>query len=279
MKFGFVLPRGSARFAAETAQLAEECGWDGFFVWEPVWGVDAWISLTAAAMVTQKIRLGTMISPLSRMRPWKVASETATLDQLSNGRLILSVGLGAVDTGFSEFGEETDRRKRAELLDESLEILTGLWRGQPFQYSGTHYQVHPAHFMPPLPPVQTPRIPIWVVGLWHSPKSMARVLRYDGILPAKRNASREFLEITPEDVQEIREFIQREREAQADFDIVVEGQTPGKDPAAEKEKVSAFARAGTTWWIEANWGLSDQSDEAILAKEIRSRLRQGPPEI
>ncbi len=109
MKFGFVLPYGDAQTAAELAAQAEQAGWDGFFVWEPVWGLDAWVLLTAAAMRTERIRLGTMLSPLSRMRPWKLASETATLDNLSNGRVILSVGLGALDTGFAEFGAVTDR--------------------------------------------------------------------------------------------------------------------------------------------------------------------------
>ncbi|HSJ60770.1 MAG TPA: LLM class flavin-dependent oxidoreductase, partial [Jiangellaceae bacterium] len=96
MKFGFTLPSGDARTAAETAAIAEQAGWDGFFVWEPVWGVDAWVCLAAAAMRTKRIKLGTMLTPLSRMRPWKLASETATLDNLSGGRVILSVGLGAL---------------------------------------------------------------------------------------------------------------------------------------------------------------------------------------
>ena len=183
MKYGFVLPMGDARQVADLAQAAEKAGWDGIFVWEPVWGIDAWVCLTAAAMRTTRIRLGTMLTPLSRMRPWKLASETMTLDLLSDGRVILAVGLGAVDTGFVEFGEETERKKRAELLDEGLEILTGLWKGQPFQFAGQHYQVKPVEFMPPPPPVQQPRIPIWVVGAWPSKKSMARALRWDGLLP------------------------------------------------------------------------------------------------
>ena len=172
MKYGFVFPGGDARTAAEFAQAAEEAGWDGFFVWEPVWGVDAWVSLAAAAMVTQRIRLGTMITPLSRMRPWKLASETATLDRLSNGRVILSVGLGALDSGFAAFGEVTDRVMRAELLDEGLELLTRLWAGMPVRFEGKHYQVdvNEENFLtpPPPPPVQQPRIPIWVVGAWPS---------------------------------------------------------------------------------------------------------------
>jgi len=279
MKFGTVLPGGSARFASEAAALAESAGWDGFFVWEPVWGVDAWVSLTAAAMVTQRIRLGTMVSPLSRMRPWKVASETATLDQLSNGRVILSVGLGALDTGFDAFGEVTDRKTRAELLDESLDILTGLWKGQPFSYKGKHYHIQPTEFIPPPQPVQTPRIPIWVVGLWPNSKSMDRVLKYDGILPAKRNQRREFVDMTPEDVQEIRQFVNEQTSRSDTFDIVVEGQTPGNDPAAETDRVRNFAAAGATWWIEANWELSEKMHQAAAMDAVLGRIRLGPPQL
>lgn len=134
MKFGFVLPFGDAKVAAESAELAEKAGWDGFFVWEPVWGMDAWVSLAAAAMQTERIRLGTMLTPVARMRPWKLASETVSLDHLSNGRLILSVGLGATNI-YRGFPEEIDRKLRAELTDEGLDILTGLWEGAPFQSS------------------------------------------------------------------------------------------------------------------------------------------------
>src|SRR5512143_501243 len=183
MKYGFILPYGDARTAADVAYEAEQAGWDGFFVWEPVWGIDAWVALTAVAMRTERIRLGTRLTPLSRMRPWKLASETATLDNLSNGRVILALGLGYIPSGFEAFGEVTDRKTRAELLDEGLDILTGLWRGQPFDYRGKHYVINETKFMPPPPPVQQPRIPIWVVGVWGSRKSMARALRYDGILP------------------------------------------------------------------------------------------------
>ena len=183
MKYGFVLPFGDARFTADCAVLAEKSGWDGIFVWEPVWGIDPWISLTAAAMVTKSIKLGTMLTPLPVLSPWKVASETATLDNLCDGRLILSVGLGAVDTGFGNFGLPVDRRIRAERLDEGLDVMTGLWQGQPFTYEGKHYNLKPTDFQPSPKPVQQPRIPIWVVGAWPSMKSMHRVIKYDGILP------------------------------------------------------------------------------------------------
>ncbi|HEY7974187.1 MAG TPA: LLM class flavin-dependent oxidoreductase, partial [Ktedonobacterales bacterium] len=123
MRYGFVLPGGDARLVAESAREAEAAGWDGFFIADCVWGIDPWVSLAAAAMLTERIRLGTMLTPVSRQRPWQLASQTATLDNLSHGRVILAVGLGAIDTGFAEFGEETDRKTRAELMDEGLAII------------------------------------------------------------------------------------------------------------------------------------------------------------
>jgi len=274
MKYGFVLPSGDARTAADTARIAEQAGWDGFFVWEPVWGIDAWVALTAAAMVTERIRLGTMLTPLSRMRPWKLASETATLDNLSGGRVILAVGLGAPDSGFAEFGEAIDRKTRAELMDEGLDILTGLWRGQPFSYEGTHYTIKPTEFMVPPPPIQQPRIPIWVVGAWNRPKSMARVLRYDGILPNVLTPEGEHRPLTADDVREIKTYIDAGRKEATPFDIVAEGTTPGDRPDEAAEIVRGWADAGATWWIEAMWSVFDQPD---IADSVRRRVEQGPP--
>lgn len=278
MKYGFVPPCGDARTAAELAARAESAGWDGFFVSEPVWGIDAWISLAAAAMRTEHIRLGTMITPLSRMSPWKLASETATLDNLSNGRVILSVGLGAIDTGFEAFGEVTDRSMRAELLDEGLDILIGLWRGQPFNYDGKHYKVRETNFYPPPPPVQKPRIPIWVVGAWPSEKSMRRALRYDGLIPLElkpiegtRHNARQAM---PDTLRQMKVFVEARRAETTPFDIAVEGETPGGDPEQAAAVVREWAEAGATWWIEANWSALDQSD-GIDA--VTRRIALGPP--
>ena len=274
MKYGFVLPCGDARTAADFAYDAEQAGWDGFFVWEPVWGIDAWVALTAAAMRTERIRLGTDLTPLSRMRPWKLASETATLDNLSNGRVILAVGLGAVDTGFAEFGEATDRKTRAELLDEGLDILNGLWRGQPFSYEGQHYQIKPTEFMPPPPPVQRPRIPIWTVGAWPRPKSMRRVLRCDGILPCVMGEDREWGDVTPDVIREIRAFVESNRAEPGPFDIVMEGETPGDSADQAAAIVGAWADAGATWWLETRWEVPRDAEGLKLARE---RVLQGPP--
>lgn len=270
MKYGFILPRGDARTAADYAYAAEQAGWDGFFVWEPVWGIDAWVALTAAAMRTERIKLGTMLTPLSRMRPWKLASETATLDNLSNGRVILAVGLGAIDTGFEAFGEVTDRKTRAELLDEGLDILNGLWKGQPFNYQGKHYRIKETQFFPPPPPVQKPRIPIWVVGAWPRMKSMRRVLRCDGLLPMKMNDKGSFEPHTPEDLCLMKAWIDENRTETTPFDIVVEGTTPGDDPVKAAEQIKPWAEAGATWWLEALWEQPEMS-------QVEIRIRQGPP--
>lgn len=273
MQYGFVIPSGDAREVADLARRAEAAGWDGIFVAETVWGVDAWVSLAAAAMVTERIRLGTLLSPVSRMRPWKLASETATLDNLSNGRVTLSVGLGALDTGFTEFGEATDRKTRAELLDEGLDILTGLWQGQPFRYDGTHYQIEPSSFYPPPPPLQQPRIPIWVSAAWPKPKSLQRALRYDGLLPVvigddgARNP-------TIDDIREMRVFIDEQRDSATPFDIIVEGETPGDDPAAAHAITSAWEHAGATWWIESLWSAAFNDEQSPT---VRLRIEQGPP--
>ena len=270
MRYGFVLPSGDARLVAESARAAEAAGWDGFFIADCVWGIDPWVSLAAAAMLTERIRLGTMLTPVSRRRPWTLAAETATLDNLSGGRVILAVGLGAIDTGFAAFGEQTDRKTRAELLDEGLAIITGLWRGQPFNFDGKHYHVRETTFFPPPPPAQQPRIPIWVVGAWPSEKSMGRVARWDGLLPAKLGAG-EAAEVTPDDIRAMGAYLAERRPADAQpLDIIMEGETPGDDAEAARAIIQRWSEAGATWWLESRWS-APHIDVAL------ERIRQGPP--
>ena len=263
MKYGFVLTTGDPRAAAELAQVAEQAGWDGFFVFDAPWHQDPWVMLAAAAMTTERIRLGTMLTGVPRRRPWKLASETATLDNLSGGRVILTAGLGAPETGLPELGEAVDRRTRAELLDEGLDVVAGLWAGQPFAYEGKHYTVKPMSFPAPPKPVQQPRITVWVVGAWPRQKSMRRVLKWDGIVPCGFNEKGEVRQATPDEVREIKAYVDRERGADTPFDIVVEGETPGGD-------LAAYADAGATWWNEARWSAPDVA-------ALRRRLEDGPP--
>jgi len=271
MKFGFVYPGGLPQQAIAFAKEAEAAGWDGFFVWEPVYGIDPWVTLGGIAAVTEHIKIGTLLTPPSRRRPWKLASEALTVDLLSEGRMILSLGLGAIDTGFASMGEITDRKIRAELLDESIAILTGLWGGQPFEYSGNHYQVSEFKFIhQPPPPVQQPRIPIWVVGAWNHPKSMQRVLKCDGILPAILDADKKWRPLQPQDIREIKAYVKANRSLTSPFDLIVENTSPGDNSVAAAEKVRPWIEAGATWWIESMWEEQD-------SEKWSQRLRQGPP--
>jgi hypothetical protein len=275
MQYGLTLPTTvDARTLAELAHEAEEVGWDGVFYWDVIFGNDPWVALAAVAMRTERVRIGTMLTPVSRRRPWKLAGETVALDHLSNGRLILPVGLGAPDTGFDKVGEETDRKVRAKMLDEGLDVLTGLWSGQPFSYSGEHYHIQDVTFSPT--PLQSPRIPIWVVGAWPRMKSMRRVLRYDGVLPMKMNDDGSFAEMTPADIQAMKTFIDEQRSQTSPFDIVMEGETPGDDHEKAAAIVGPLAQAGVTWWLEAVWA-SPQTRGGL--EGMRTRIKQGPPRI
>jgi hypothetical protein len=283
MKYGFVFPGGDVRTIAEMAAEAEEAGWDGVFIpdciyidveseSDPMPAFDPWVVLAAMAMRTERVRLGTMLTPVSRRRPWKLAREVATLDQLSKGRMVLPVGLGALDdAGFAKVGEATDRKIRAQMLDEGLAILAGLWSGRPFSYEGEYYHMEEMTFLPP--PVQSPRVPIWVVGAWPRKKSMRRVLRWDGLLPNKLNDDGSFAEITPADIGEMKRFIDEQRSETTPFDIIWEGRTPGEDRRKAAEIVRPWAEAGATWWMEAMWTAPNGPDD------VRKRVRQGPPRI
>lgn len=265
MKFGFVVPWGDAEDVGDLAAAAETSGWDGLFVWEPVWGVDAWISLGLAAARTSKIRLGTLLTPPSRRRPWELASQVATVDRISSGRVTLSVGLGATNSGFETFGEECDRRTRAELMDESLDIICGLWGGQPFEYDGQHYTVQPTEFPTIGETVQKPRVPIWCVGALGREKSMTRALSWDGIIPQVLDSG-EIRQPHLDEVAALRDRVKSEIADRA-FDIIVEGSMSDHSPAA-------YADAGATWWIESMWEAMAEHSPVTAAYD---RLLLGPP--
>jgi alkanesulfonate monooxygenase SsuD/methylene tetrahydromethanopterin reductase-like flavin-dependent oxidoreductase (luciferase family) len=261
MRFGFVIPWADADEVGDLAAAAEESGWDGIFVWEPVWGVDAWISLAVAAVRTSRIRLGTLLTPPSRRRPAELASQVATVDRLSGGRVTLSVGLGALDSGFEAFGEECDKRARAELMDECLDIVTGLWAGQPFAYAGKHYTISPTTFPTIGSTVQQPHPPIWCVGVLNRPRTMIRALRWNGLLPQVMvDGKGESASL--EAVAKVRAEI-----GDRPYDIVIEGNGSEHSPAA-------WADAGATWWIESMWDAMGRAEPVLVALD---RLRDGPP--
>ncbi|MBT2516331.1 LLM class flavin-dependent oxidoreductase [Streptomyces sp. ISL-90] len=287
MKHGFIFTGTDPNLAVELAPLAEASGWDAFFVWEGIWATDPWATLAAAAMVTDRIRLGTMLTPVPRRRPWELAGQTMTVDRLSNGRVILSVGLGVpaeFEARFWIFEDDPGRRVRAELLDEGLELLQPLWRGEPFEYEGEHYHAHRTDTMLPPAIVQQPRIPTWVVGVWPRMRSMRRVARYDGWIPNYAPPEADGIDplvqqrtYTPEIAAEAIAWIRAEREqaglADRPFDVVQEGTTSGTDAAADAAILRPWAEAGVTWWLEADWGVSADR----VADYARDRVRAGPP--
>lgn len=279
MRYGFIATTaGSTDEILELAVAAEQHGWDGFFYWDgigmpgqPMVTFDPWVVLGAAALKTERIRLGAILFPLARRRPWKVVRESVTVDHLSNGRLVLPVGLGALEAGFLGLHPEvTDRKERAERLDETLAILEQAWTGEPVIFQGTHYQIADIAFPPK--PVQQPRIPVWVVGAWPSKRSMHRAIRYDGVLAATVGDTAESTGMTPETIREMTAWIRAKREATTPFDIIKEGTTPADDPAKATAIVRPWADAGVTWWIESMW------DNPTI-DDLRARVSAGPPAI
>jgi alkanesulfonate monooxygenase SsuD/methylene tetrahydromethanopterin reductase-like flavin-dependent oxidoreductase (luciferase family) len=287
MRFGISIPAfadfSDPRALADLAHEAETAGWDGFFIWDAIFFdptfhpmADPWVALAAVALNTERLRIGTMVTPIARRRPWKLARETVSVDRLSNGRLILCVGLGdPVQWDFGFFGEATDPKIRASRLDEGLEILTGLWTGQPFHYGGDQYQVKEVIFRPP--PVQSPRIPIWVGGWWPHKAPLRRAARWDGVCPIKGGSP-----ITPHEWTELLAYVQAHRTSITPFDAVHSAPTPGDDLTQATEIVAPYEEAGVTWWIEPvdpwRFGWSFEVPWAPEASVlIRERVRQGPP--
>jgi len=279
---------------AGLARDAEDAGWDGFFLWDhllaftpgPVPVVDPWIALTAAAMNTGRIRLGPMVTPLPRRRPTKLARESASLDRLPDGRLIPGVGIGAMPYEWDYLGEEPDARVRGAMLDEGLEVIAGLWTGEPFGHRGGHYRVagEPpnddwrAVFYPP--PLQRPRVPIWVAGTWPIRAPFRRAARWDGAFPMKVEDGN-ITPMTPEDARGGARYVAEHREPSAGpFELVVAGETPGGDRAAGARIVASYEEAGVTWWIESidPWRFGWTGNTPWPTGQVHARVLQGPPE-
>jgi alkanesulfonate monooxygenase SsuD/methylene tetrahydromethanopterin reductase-like flavin-dependent oxidoreductase (luciferase family) len=231
------------RTLAELAGSAEQHGWNGFFLWDhiayrsPVRALaDPWVALAAIACATERLRLGTMVTPLSRRRIHKLARETVTLDHLSRGRMTLGVGLGVEGNGELEpFGEVVDARERAVLLDAGLDALARFWGGD---------------FEPV--PVQQPRIPVWVAARWPNRRPLKRAARWDGVFPIDLPG--------PDALAELSDEVRRLR-GEEPFDLVIT-EPPGSD-------LGPWAQAGATWALT---GFSRHPREA----EVREAIAAGP---
>ncbi len=246
------------RVVADLAAVAEEAGWDGFFVWDhityrpPVEAVaDPWVVLSAVAGATQRLRLGPMVTPLPRRRPAVVARQVASLDLLSAGRVTFGVGIGGDGAGeLSATGEQLDDRARGAMLDEALEVLRAAWTGERVAHRGEHYVVDGIAFRPV--PVQRPGPPVWVAARYGNPVPLRRAARHDGVFP-----------IGLPGADALEELVAQVRPHDRPYDVAVGG-PPGTDPRA-------YAAAGATWWM-TSWPA-----EVGPAREVRAVLRGGPP--
>jgi alkanesulfonate monooxygenase SsuD/methylene tetrahydromethanopterin reductase-like flavin-dependent oxidoreductase (luciferase family) len=245
---------------AEPAELVElgirteANGWDGFFLWDHVHGspeapfpiADAWVVLGALATMTDRVRLGTTITPLARRRPQEVARQTVTLDRLSGGRAVLGVGLGEPPEEFTAYGDSDDPRERAAILDEALDVIAGLWSGEPFDHDGEHFTVRGAQYTPTS--VQQPRVPVWTACVVPHRRPLERAARWDGVVLANLGEGGSIDPVTPEHVQLAAKEIGEHRDSLAGYDLVAT--LPGVPEQAERD---ALADAGASWILVTGW--------------------------
>ncbi len=266
----YVAPFGELADVAALARVAadaEGAGWDGFFVWDHVMThdgldvADPWIALTAVAMATTKVRLGAMVTPLARRRPWDVARQVAVLDRLSGGRMVFGAGLGGDGRReLSAFGEERDPRARGALLDEALELVVDLWTGEPVTRDGRAFALDRAQVRPT--PLQTPRPPVWLACVWPHRRPLERAARYDGVFPVNHERP-----LRGDDLRAILEVIGEHRPGGVGgYDVVVVNHER-PDPSRLQE----LAGAGTTWWLQ---GFGERPRLA----DVQAAAAAGPPQ-
>jgi alkanesulfonate monooxygenase SsuD/methylene tetrahydromethanopterin reductase-like flavin-dependent oxidoreductase (luciferase family) len=278
IRFGVFLPNfgpfGDAAVLGDLAAAAEQHGWDGLFIWDhilfqddpPQDVVDPWVALTAIALRTEQLRLGALMTPLARRRPWKVARETVSVDRLSRGRLTFGAGLGFPPRPeFEVFGEDSNDRVRAQKLDEGLAILDGLWSGEPFSFEGQHYRIEETQFLPR--PVQQPRPPVWIAGWWPNKPPLRRAARWDGIFSELIGGGVP----SPDQLRELLDYVRDHRESAAPFDAVVGGHTQ-MDHSKAVETVGPYSDSGLTWWLE-----KIEPGRLDSVAETLERIEAGPP--
>jgi alkanesulfonate monooxygenase SsuD/methylene tetrahydromethanopterin reductase-like flavin-dependent oxidoreductase (luciferase family) len=256
------------RLFARLARAAEESGWEGLFVWDHLAyvfgfaGMDPWIALSAAAVVTQKIKLGVDVSPLPRYRPHVLAQTMTTLDHLSQGRVVLGAGLGGSLEEFSAFGEPAEPRQRGLMLDEGLQVLDGLLRGETLDHHGQFYTVKGVTLTPL--PVQQPRPPFWIGG--DSRAALRRAARWDGwVIPANDMEGK--MVLSPDDLAAKVEFILQHRAHAEPLEVAI----GGCSRVDENGLPLSYAEVGATWWLETLFGLRGTPAEMLR------RVEAGPP--
>ena len=280
MKFAIDIPNfghwADPNAVARLASDIEAAGWDGLSIWDHIVVADGLavgdpqVALAAAATSTEHITLMVMVTPVPRRTPWKLARECVSLDHLSGGRLVLGVGIGwPTDPEFTRFAGPADLRQRADMLDEGLAILEGVWSGEPFEFEGAHYRVERTHFVPT--PLQEPRIPIWVAGMWPRRRPFRRAARYDGVAPILMSESGDFEEWTPGDLADIVDYVARHRTEGGSYDVAPSGCAFARSDA--EDFLGAMKEAGATWWREG-W-----VPGAMDLNVWTERVLAGPPRL
>ena len=241
----------------------EEAGWDGVFLWDHVHGsaeepmpvADPWTVLGALAVRTERVRLGTSITPVARRRPQDLARQVVTLDRLSGGRAVLGVGLGEPPEEYTSYGEQADPALLAERLDEGLDVLAGLWTGEPFEHHGRHHTVEGAQYLPVA--VQEPRVPVWTSCVVQNRATLGRAARWDGVILAAIGEGGSIDDVPVDRVGAAVAGIDAERAPGAGpFDVAV---TCASRPDADR--LDAYRRAGATWVLVTGW--VDRLDELV----------------
>ena len=280
MRHGFVVPFATEHEFIDLARLGEEQGWDGVFTWEALYGIDAWVLLGAAAVATERIRLGTLLTPAARYRPWDLASDVGTVDRLSGGRAILSVGLGAPHDGWTAFEPDEGRTVRARRLDECLDVYAGLLGGEPLTYTGEYYRATPYDFPKPPPTPQRPHPPVWVVGAptpgGGRQRSLERAARWQGLIPSvgAPGGGAKTVEAFAAVVEAVRRLREESGLPWQGYEVVIEADSWGSFTQLEPADPVAWADAGATWWIESWWDVPAGSEGVA---ELRRRVAAGPP--
>jgi alkanesulfonate monooxygenase SsuD/methylene tetrahydromethanopterin reductase-like flavin-dependent oxidoreductase (luciferase family) len=279
MRFGLFVPPfaelADPRRVADLAHSAEDAGWDGFYLWDHVLGregmgvADPWVTLAAVATATERVRIGTLVTPLARRRPWVMARQVTTLDHLSGGRVVVGVGLGT-DTWheLSAFGEVTAAGERAGVLDESLDVLRRLLGGEPLRHRGERLAVSTEPFAPR--PLQDP-VPMWAACVLPRRKALVRAARLEGCFPLfPVQSAGPPPPPTAAEVADVRQELERHG-ARPDIDLIVRFALSLQGDAPLRRRLSELQTAGVTWVLE---GFAPGQPPATLLEEI---VRRGPP--
>lgn len=263
--FGYL---GNVETVADLAVDAEAAGWDAVFLWDHVnwtdmgFHADPWIALGIIASRTQRVQIGTGVTPIARRRPTKLAREILTLDQVSGGRFVFGAGNGVWPSEFEDLGDPAELATRAARLDEGLELLQALWSGAPVDHQGAHYRAKAQPFA-----AEATHIPIWLAATWPNRKPFRRAARYEGVMAIREDF---VTALTPDEVREIDAYVAAHRDSQDPFELCV-GLNTGDDPAADSDRAATYAEAGATLWMDGVFPPAEPFEAA------RARIRRGPP--